>query len=199
LQVPPGNRIAFKVFRNNTAVGEHDVTFQQAGGTLTAATNFAFIVTLAGIPIYHYALAATEIWQDGVFQSLASQVNNNGTHLEVHAHKTAAGYDVVDINHDNPSASYPEYTAPPDTTPLNYWNKGMLNGTVLNMDTAHSYPPIVNSPGWNSLPTANGANIVAQRFDVTGKLHLSVWYDEFNQWAGLQFNLKGAWNYEKYV
>jgi hypothetical protein len=197
LPIPPGNRIAFKVFRNGAAVGEHDVSFTQSGDSLTAVTNFDFIVTLAGIPVYHYTLTATEIWSAGVFQSLATQVNNNGTMLEVHAHKTAAGYDVTDINHNNPAASYPEYTAPPDTMPLSYWNKAMLNGTVLNLDTAHSYPVIKSSPGWNSLPTANGGNIVAQRFDLTGKLRLSCWYDQFNQWAGLQFSLHGNWNYEK--
>jgi len=199
LPVPPGNRIAFKVFRNGAAVGEHDVTFTQSGDSLTAVTNFAFIVTLAGIPVYHYTLTATEIWSAGVFQSLATQVNNNGTMLEVHAKKTAAGYDVTDINHNDPSQSYPEYTAPPDTMPLSYWNKAMLNGPVLNLDTAHSYPVIKSSPGWNSLPTANGANIVAQRFDLTGKLHLSCWYDQYNQWAGLQFSLHGNWNYEKII
>jgi hypothetical protein len=199
LPVPPGGRIAFKVFRTGSEVGEHEVTFSGNGGNLTGTTNFNFIVAIASVPVYRYTLTATEIWSGGVFQSLATQVNNNGTMLEVHAHKTAAGYDVTDINHNDPSESYPEYTAPPDTLPLSYWNKAMLDGTVLNLDTAHSYPVIKNSPGWNSLPAANGANIVAQRFDLTGKLRLSVWYDQANQWSGLQFVLHGNWNYEKIV
>lgn len=199
LPVPPGGRVAFKVFRNGAEVGTHDVTFSSDGDSLTGITNFNFIVTIASIPVYRYTLTATEIWSGGVFQSLASKVNNNGTMLEVHAHKTAGGYDVTDINHNDPSKSYPEYTAPPDTLPLSYWNKAMLNGTVLNLDTAHSYPVIKTSPGWNSLPTASGANLVAQRFDLTGKLRLSVWYDQMNQWSGLQFSLHGNWNYEKIV
>jgi len=197
LPVPPGNRIAFKVFRNGAAVGEHVMTFRQTDDGLAVDTNFEFIVTLASIPVYRYTLTATELWSGGVFQSVASKVNNNGTMLEVHAKKTAAGYDVVDINHNDPSQSYPEYTAPPDTMPLTYWNKAMLNGSVLNIDTAHSYEVIVNSPGWNKLPTASGGSLVAQRFDVTGKLHLSVWYDQAGQWSGLQFSLRGNWNYEK--
>jgi Family of unknown function (DUF6134) len=199
LPVPSSARIAFKVFRNGTAVGTHELVFRQDGDDLTVLTNFAFVVTIAMIPAYRYSLAATEKWSGGVFQSVESKVNNNGTRLEVRAHKTASGYDVVDINHKNPAKSYPEYTAPPNTLPLTYWNKAMLNGTILNIDTAHSYPPIVSSPGWNKLVTANGGSLVAQRFDVTGKLRLSVWYDQMAQWSGLQFTLRGNWNYEKIV
>ena len=73
----------------------------------------------------------------------------------------------------------------------------MLNGTILNIQTAHSYPAIVSSPGWNKLPTANGGFIIAQRYDVTGKLHLTVWYDQSNQWSGLQFQINGTESYEK--
>ncbi len=199
LPVPPSGRIAFRVLRNGAAVGTHEVTFAQDGDALEAVTNMAFIVTIAGITVYRYSLTATENWSGGVFQRLESKVNNDGTRLEVQAHKTASGYDVVDINHSSPAKRYPEYTAPPDTLPLTYWNKAMLNGTVLNIDTAHSYPTIVSSPGWNRLVTANGGSLVAQRFDVTGKLHLSVWYDQMGQWSGLQFNLRGAWNYEKII
>jgi hypothetical protein len=197
--VPPSGRIAFQVFRNGAAVGTHEVSFAQDGDDLTVVTNLAFVVTIAGITMYRYSLTATESWSGGVFERLESNVNNDGTRLEVRAQKTEAGYHVVDINHSNPAKSYPEYTAPPNTLPLTYWNKAMLNGTVLNVDTAHSYPPIVSSPGWNRLVTANGGSLVAQRFDVTGKLRLSVWYDQMGQWAGLQFNLRGAWNYEKII
>ena len=147
LPVPPSERIAFKVFRNGTAVGTHELVFTQDGDNLTVLTNMAFVVTIAGIPIYHYHLVATEKWSGGVFRSVESKVNNNGTRLEVQAHQTASGYEVVDINHHNPAKSYPEYTAPPNTVPLTYWNKAMLNGTILNVDTAHSYPPIVSTPG----------------------------------------------------
>jgi hypothetical protein len=196
LPVPPGDRIAFKVLRNGTPIGEHILTFTQSGDDLTVDINVGLVVTILGITAYRYTLAATERWSGGVFQSLESKVNNDGAQLEVQAQKTAGGYLVTDINHSNPAKSYPQYTAPPNTMPLTYWNKAMLNAHIL---TAHSYPAIVNSPGWNKLPTAEGGTIIAQRFDVTGKLHLSVWYDQQNQWAGLEFNIKGDISYQKYV
>jgi hypothetical protein len=34
---------------------------------------------------------------------------------------------------------------------------------------------------------------------VTGKLHLSVWYDRNNSWSGLEFQKRGDFTYEKYI
>jgi hypothetical protein len=188
--VPPNNHLAFKVLRNNSPIGEHHLYFTRNGDDLRVDINAALLVTLAGIPIFRYVASATELWSGGVFQSLDSKVDDNGNHLEVHARKTALGYDVVGTH-------VPHYTCPPNTLPLTYWNKAMLNGTILNIQTAHSYPAVVHSPGWNRLPTANDGFIVAQRFDVTGKLRLSVWYDQMDQWSGLSFQIDGNECYEK--
>jgi len=197
LPVPPSGQIGFKVLRNGTPIGEHHLNFTRSGDDLAVDIAVALDVYIAGIRFFHYTLAATERWSGGVFQSLESKINHNGTMLEVQAHKVAGGYDVQGINHSDPSKNYPEYTAPPNTMPLTYWNKAMLNGNILNIETAHSYPAVVNSPGWDELPTAEGGTLLAQRFDVSGKLHLTVWYDRNNQWSGLEFHVSGDETYEK--
>jgi hypothetical protein len=110
----------------------------------------------------------------------------------VHADRTADGYAVE-------GTKMPLYTCPPNTQPLTYWNKAMLKGTLLNIQTAHSYPAVVTPNGWNNLPTANGGVLLAQRFDLGGKLSLSVWYDQHNQWSGLEAHIKGTETYQKVV
>ena len=190
LPVPPDGEIGFKVLRNGSPIGEHHLYFSQNGDDLTVAITVRLLVTLAGIPLFRYDVDATERWSGGVFESLDSKVNDNGEPLEVHARRCAAGYAVQGTH-------VPLYICPPDTMPLTYWNKAMLNGTLLNAQTAHSYPAVVSSPCWNKLPTADGSFIVAQRFDVTGKLHLSVWYDQLSQWSGLAFHVSGDESYEK--
>jgi hypothetical protein len=197
LPIPPGDAIGFKVLRNGSPIGEHHLAFSRSGDALDVSINVALLVKFAGITLFRYALQASETWSGGVFQSLESVIDDNGTRLEVQAQKTAAGYLVNGINHSNPADSYPQYTAPANTLPLTYWNKKMLDGTILNIQTAHSYPAVVNSPGWNNLPTAEGGVILAQRFDVTGKLNLSVWYDQNNQWSGLEFHINGDESYQK--
>lgn len=83
--------------------------------------------------------------------------------------------------------------------PMTYWNKAMLNAMILNVETGRHYPAIVNSPGWNYLPTAEDGKLLAQRFDITGKLHLSLWYDQYNRWAGMEFHVDGDEMFQKYV
>jgi hypothetical protein len=190
LPVPPGSRIAFKVLRNGTPIGEHHLSFTQEGDRLSVDIHAAFLVRIAGIPVFRYTAQATESWAGGVFQSVESRVNDNGRRLEVHAQRVAAGY-AIEGTH------VLRYIGPPNTLPSTYWNKAMLNGMIVNIQTAHSYPAIVHSPGWNRLPTADGSTLVAQRFDVTGKLHLSVWYDQNEQWSGLAFHVGGSETYEK--
>ncbi len=199
LPVPPSGQLGFKVFHNGSPIGEHHLVFTTDGDALTIAINVQAAGRVAGIIPFSYGAVITERWQGGVFQSVDSQVNDDGNLLEVHAHRVNGGYDVRATNHDHPDKVLPEYTAPANTLPLTYWNRAVLDGTVLNIQTGHSYPAIVTSPGWEKLPTADGGTITAQRFDVTGKLHLSIWYDQNDQWASLALPLFGQITYEKIV
>lgn len=197
LPVPAGGSIAFKVFRNGSPIGEHHLSFTANGDDLSVDVNVDLLVTIATIPVFRYGLKATERWSGGVFESLDSQVNFNGDPLVVHAQKTAGGYEVEGVNKDNQAKNMPRYMAPPDTMPLTYWNKQMLSSTILNVQTAHCYKVNVASPGWNQMPTASGGRILAQRYDLTGKLDLSVWYDQENRWSSLEFHKSGDITYQK--
>lgn len=197
LPVPADNRIGFKVFRNGSPIGEHHLSFTQNGDKLSIDVDVDLLVTIATIPVFRYGLKATERWSGGVFQSLESNVNFNGDLLMVHAQKTARGYEVEGVNKNNKSKNMPRYMAPPDTMPLTYWNKKMLTSTILNVQTARCYKVNVASPGWNQMPTTFGPKILAQRFDLTGKLDLSVWYDQNNNWSSLEFHKSGDITYQK--
>jgi hypothetical protein len=189
--IPSGNQMHFKIFRNGAAVGDHIISFNRTGDGLTVSTSSSFVVTIAMIPVFHYAAKATERWSNGIFQGVDSAVNFNGSPLEVHAERGAGGYQVRGTH-------VPLYTAPLNTLPLTYWNKAMIQGTILNIQTAHSYPVKVASPGWFNLPTATGGSIIAQRFDLTGKLRMSIWYDRNNNWSGLEFQKSGDFKFLKY-
>ncbi len=194
LPVPASGKLAFKVLHSGTPVGEHHLSFSQSGDMLQVDTNAALVVRVAGIPVFHYTVTASEYWNGGAFCGLDSKVNHNGTALEVHAKPIAAGFAIQSTKAGNYT-----YTGLPGLMPLTYWNKAMLQAMILNIETGRHYPAIVNSPGWNYLPTAEGGTLLAQRFDVTGKLKLSVWYDQYGQWSGLQFNVAGLITMQKFV
>jgi hypothetical protein len=194
LPVPSSGAIGFKILHSGTPVGEQHLTFTQNGDQLQVDINAALVVQVMGVAIFHYACAATERWSGGEFVGLDSKVNHNGTRLEVHASPISGGFAVQSTKAGNYS-----YTGPQKMLPLTYWNKAMLGAMILNIETGRHYPAIVSSPGWNNLTTAEGGQLLAQRFDVTGKLHLSVWYDQFTQWAGLTFNVGGQVMFQKFV
>ena len=190
LPVPASGKIGFEVLRNGDRIGEHHLSFSGSGGDIDVAIEVGLLVKMMGIGVFSYAAHAVESWRGGAFQSLRSQVNDNGTQLQVRADRTKNGYSVE-------STRVPLYTAPPNMLPLTYWNKQMLNGTILNIQTGHTDVVTVTPGVWNSLPTAEGGNILARRYDITGKLHLSVWYDQSNAWSGLEFHVKGDEAYRK--
>ncbi len=192
LPVPPGNEIAFRIFRNGSPVGEHSLRFTRKGQDLTVALNIAAVVMFAGIPVYRYTASATEHWTGDVFQSFDSKVDDGGNRREVHALRIPAGIQVQGTH-------VPRYIAPSDTLPLTYWNKALLNGPILNIETAHTDIVTVTPEAWDKLPTANDGTIVAQRYKLTGKLHFNVWYDDKDQWAGLELHVRGTETYEKIV
>jgi hypothetical protein len=192
LPIPRGGNLHFRVLRNGSPIGDHFMQFSASGNSLSISTVGNLLVTFAGIPVFRYAVRAVEYWENGVFQRLDSAVDFNGSPLQVHAERIAGGYTVEGTH-------VPRYVAPPNLMPLTYWNKAMINGTILNIQTAHCYPVKVNSPGWNILSTANDGTITAQRFDLTGRLRLSIWYDQNNSWSGLQFQKNGDISYQKYV
>ncbi|MDE1905197.1 MAG: hypothetical protein KGH75_01935 [Rhodospirillales bacterium] len=194
LPVPPGGAMRFKILRNGTPVGEHHVTFTRSGNCLRVDTNVDMVVTVAGIAVFHYQGYASEYWSGGVFTRLDSKVNHNGTLFVVQADQIPGGYAV-----NSTKAGDYQYTGTPPMLPLTYWNRAMLRAMILNVETGRHYPAIVNSPGWNKLPTANSGTVVAQRFNVTGKLHMSLWYDQNDQWSGFEFHVLGNEVYQKYI
>lgn len=168
--------------------------FTQNENRLTVESRADLVVRIAGIPIFHYRADIVEHWQDGAFYHLESRVNHNGEKLAVLADKIPGGFAVESTKAGNYS-----YTGPLGMLPMTYWNKAMLKAMILNVETGHHYPAIVQSPGWNWLTTVEGGKILAQRFDVTGHLHFSVWYDQTGQWAGLEFHVDGHERFQKYA
>ena len=194
LPVPPTGALGFRILRNGVPVGEQHLTFSQSGDQLRVDNHAELVVRELGIPVFHYAAMATEQWAGGVFRGVDSQVDHNGTQLRVHAAPIAGGFAIESTK----TGDY-DYTGQPGLMPLTYWNKAMLDAMILNVETGRHYPAIVSSPGWNYLPTADGGRLLAQRFDVSGKLHLSLWYDQNEQWAGLAFNILGQITYQKFT
>jgi hypothetical protein len=93
----------------------------------------------------------------------------------------------------------PAYRAPADALPFTHWNKAVIRGPLINMETGNTDHPHVTKLGWYRLPTLPTGSITAQRYRLTGSVHLSDYYDEQGIWAGLEFHHRGHIMYKKIV
>lgn len=194
LPVPAGNLLRFKVLRNGSHIGEQSMKFIQDGNSLQVVSQADMVVRIAGIPVFHYTAEVVEHWLDGKFNRLNSHVNHNGTQLKVAANPIPDGFSI-----ESTKAGDYQYTGSPILMPLTYWNKAMLNAMILNVETGHHYLATVSSPGWSWVPTAEGGTVLAQRFDITGHLHFTIWYTQDNEWAGLAFHVDGNEMFQRYM
>ena len=192
--VPLSGELRFKILRNGTPIGEQLVTFTQNGSALQVDTSSEMLVRVLGVPVFRYQAQVREEWVEGTFRHMQSRVLHNGDQFSVAAHQISGGYAI-----ESSKVGDYTYTGAQQLLPLTYWNKQMLNAMLLNTETGRHYPATATSAGWDSVPTAQGGKISAQRFNLTDHLHLSIWYDQQDEWSGLSFDVAGHEVFERYV
>lgn len=194
MSVPSSGLLRFKILRNGASIGEQLVTFTQNGSNLMVETNSDMLVRVLGVPVFRYQARVREDWVAGTFSHMQSRVLHNGDQLSVAAHQIAGGYAI-----ESSKVGDYTYTGAQQMLPLTYWNKQMLNAMLLNTETGRHYPATSTAAGWDAVPTAQGGTLTAQRFNLTDHLHLSIWYDQQDEWSGLSFDVAGHEVFERYV
>lgn len=189
LPLPGGDKLSFDVFRNGSKVGEQRLRFIHAGDILTVDNHVDLRVRLLDIPVFNYTAHIVEHWRDNAFVGATSVVDDNGTSHQLFIEKRSGGV-VISGN------KTPQYTAPANALPLTYWNKDILQGPMINMQTGHTDTPQIANIGWFKLPALPTGTVTAREYKLTGPIRLSVYYDQKNQWSGLAFDHKGHITYK---
>jgi hypothetical protein len=184
LPVPQSGRIAFRMLRKGDVIGSHALDFSQAGGRLAVAVSIDILVKLGPVPVYRYRHRATEIWQDGVFSSIESVTDRDGTPQRMRAELAPQGL-VVE------GSKAPRYVAPPNIYATTYWNKVMLQRAVINSEDGRLFNVMPQALAEETVPVAAGT-LRAKHYKLDGDLPLDLWYDAAGQWAHLVFTKDGS-------
>ncbi len=192
LPIPPSSALAFAVIRNGVKIGEQRLRFARNGAALTVHNHVELRVLFLAVPVFHYTMAVTEHWSGNNFVSAASQVNDDGKRLNVTVRREPDGV-VIE------RTGKPAYRASSDALPFTHWNKAVIGGPLINMETGNTDHPHVAELGWYRLPTLPTGSITARRYRLTGPVRLSDYYDERGIWAGLEFHHRGHIVYKKIV
>lgn len=181
-------RVLFRVLRNGSEIGTHEVVINHAGNRAEARVAIDFAVKIAFVTVYRYEHRNREIWDGNRLVRLSSRTNDNGKNTSV-VIRRADGVLVVE-------GSEYDGTADGDALPTSHWNPAMLGAPVLiNTINGKLLDVEVASRGLERI-AALGRQLDAARFDITGDTSLSLWYAEDESgapvWVKCAFSLDGA-------
>lgn len=188
LPVPKDDRLAFDVYRNASRIGWQHVRFRHAGDELRVDTHVDLHVSLLDVRVFHYRAHIVEHWRGNSFRKASSAVNDDGAKSTLLVERVSDGIAISGTRRKR-------YIAPPDALPLTYWNKAMLDGPMINMQTGYTDTPDITKEGWFRLPAEPAGAVTALKYRLTGPLHLAVYYNRANTWSGLAFHRDGHITY----
>lgn len=183
LPVPSDRRLAFRVVRNDSQIGSHVLTFTVSGKALLVRVVVDLAVGFGPITLYRYSHRAEERWEDGAVVSLDADTNDDGTVSRTAVRRVADGYSVE-------GRGVARYVAPPDALPATHWNRRMLDGPMINTQTAELMRPVVTRVGASRVAFGAGGTTEADHFTLRGDADLDTWYDAGPAWVALRFTAK---------
>ena len=183
LAVPPGGVLDFEVHRKGQLLGNHRMTFERQGKTLTARTQVDFLVKLGPLSLFHYSHQAHEVWTDGQFESLETASSTNGHAQKTQAHRANGGVMIE-------PAEGQAYVADSAILPLTHWNKQVMNAPLFNPQDGKLLREKATERGQEVVQTADGRSLNATRYSLIGDSPIDDWYDQDGVWVALQGKVK---------
>jgi hypothetical protein len=183
LPIPTGGGLGFNVIRNDEVIGTHVLDFARDGDRLTVNIKVDLLVKLGPIPVFRYTHRGTERWVGEQVVSMEAKTDDDGDDLIFSAKRTDTDWIVE-------GTKTPQYSAPLNASPATHWNRRMLDGPLINTQTAKLMMPVVTERGVEPIETASGSVINAQRFSLSGDVQLDTWYQGPAHWAGISFKGK---------
>jgi hypothetical protein len=175
---PPSGHLMFQVFRNDSQIGTHHLTFQTAGSALTVHIAADFKVGLGPLTFFRYSLRTTEHWQDGRLVAATSQANNDGTAESMTAKLNG---DALAVQ----GSKSGHYVAPQGAILATHWNRAELKGPMINPENGELMTFSVADQGSSQIQ-AGGKTIEAAHYALTGPATIDLWYSQQSVWSALK-------------
>ena len=168
-QAPPDYH--WRVMRNGTQIGTHNVTFTRRGEDLLALSDVAVTPRVLGVVVYRFEHRYTEVTRDGRFVSVSSRQNRNGRITEVQAEATPRGVTI--------HGTEGERVLPADAAPLSWWEPERFGGAVPIFGTTTGK---LMDLRWSRETLAGGVT----RWRLSGELDAVLDYAPDGRWIGYQ-------------
>ena len=180
-----GEKISFDVFREGEKVGRHYVVFSRTSPQdLSVTARFELKITFLTIPVYQFLYRSSAVWRDGRLEKLVARIDDDGEKSTVSALTEGQQLGV-----SGPKGQQ-QWRGP--LYPTNHWNAGVvsqkrvlntLNGEISRVDIAAQGVERIR---------AQGRWILATRYQYSGDIDTTVWYDDDGRWVKMRFPAKNG-------
>ncbi len=169
-RAPDGLTLEYRILRNGSEIGRHQVSFAHDGDAMTVKTVVRIEVNFAFITLYRYTLDGIETWRHGRLAELRTTTDDDGDLYAVHAVADGDSI-VVDTGGDT-------WTAPATAMPSSLWHPDLARGPLLiGVEQGERMVVAVEEVGRENVP-ARGGEVSAIHLVVSGELERELWYDD---------------------
>ncbi len=173
----------FSAVLGRRQVGETSVILTRRGRDVIAEVDARLHISILGIINFDYHLSSREVWRDGVLQELRSTTNNDGAEEFVIASRISGGVQI------DASGFQGVVSGNPATTSY-FTSDFMARPTWISTQSGDPLELTIRNAGPASFTTNEGA-LACTKFTTRGKLKLSLFYDQSNEWVGTSFKVAG--------
>ena len=185
--IPADNVLAYEVFRDDKRIGFHHMQFTRSGDDVRVDIHIELDVRLGFIPLFGYTHENTEIWRDGVLQSLVSKTDNNGK-------PAFADVSLSENSYLGRGSRYDGGLVLPIMSTSYFDPNFVRQQRLISSQDGRLLEVKVAYMGAEQVPDIAGS-VEAHRFRLTGDLEIDIWYTEEGRWVRTEFSRGGLLSY----
>ena len=175
-----GASLTFDIYREATEIGTHHVKFRRDGDEVVVESQSKIAIKLLFLTAYSFDYASTARWRGDQLLQLKVRVDDNGAKLAFESMRDQTGVYRTMLGGE-------ETLTPAPLFPTNHWNKAALGqARLLNTLTGGVDTVTISSPKVEPIKTEKGI-INANRYDLSGGVETTLWYDRDGRWVGMRF------------
>ena len=177
--------IDFFVSRNGKEFGFHKIVFNKKNNNdLIVKIKIELEVKLGFVKLFSYKHSNTETWRNGKLFKINTVTNDNGKNFFINGKSTKESFI---INTQDGTK-----VLPLDVIPTSYWNfSNIKNKNWLDTQRGILVDLKIDYYGSESIEDFYGKKILAERYDISNDLNLSLWYHD-NSLVKIAFVARGS-------
>jgi uncharacterized protein DUF6134 len=176
---PPAGRLDYKILRDGDEIGFQSVEFIRSGDQLMVRTDAKIVVTLLGIPLYHFTHEAEEQWTNGQLVSLTSRSDDDGEPRRV-AFKLDG--DRLRGTYNGRMRDYPA-----TLIPASLWDPETVHQHILLDPYRGRARQVTVADKGEETIMIKGKAIIAHHYAITDKNTGDIWYSSSGQLVRFRF------------